>query len=286
MNIIEAEISKRALGIDDFLTRHLEIFSSQDFAAPKTLVDSMSYSLHTGGKRFRPVLSMIVAEHYEQDPLQVLPWAAAIEMIHTYSLIHDDLPCMDNDDLRRGRPTNHKLYGESTALLAGDALLTEAFQLIVKYYFQDSDLACQLIDKLSTAAGPRGMVGGQVLDLQAQKLKMTSDELKSIQKMKTGLLIRTALEGAAIASKASQNDILALKFYGDSLGLAFQIADDLLDAHQAGDEGKNFVSIMGFEETKKLLNETSVKAKEYLNKLAKPNVLLLQIVDYNLQRKK
>lgn len=283
---VESEIAQRAVFVDDFLSKHLEVYSSEDYFVPKTLLHSMSYSLQNGGKKFRPVLALIVAEHYHQDPMQVLPWAAAVEMVHTYSLIHDDLPCMDDDDFRRGQPTNHKVYGEAVALLAGDGLLTEAFQVLVKYYSAtDPSLACQLIDKLGWAAGAHGMVGGQVLDLQAQKRQPSADELKQIQKMKTGRLIRVALEGAAVICQAPQNDVLALKFYGESLGLAFQMADDLLD-HQQQEEGKSFVSSLGFEETETLLAQTSVKAKEYLNKLTIPNALLLQIVDYNLQRKK
>lgn len=284
MNSLDSEIEKRARTVDDFLVRHFELFSTVDFSAPRLLVESMSYSLHTGGKRFRPVLALLVGEHYKQDLLQILPWAAAVELIHTYSLIHDDLPCMDNDDLRRGKPTNHKVYGEATALLAGDGLQTEAFQILMKYYSQDAPLACQLVERLCTAAGPQGMVGGQALDLQAEKVPPSLDELKLIQKLKTGLLIRVTLEGAAIASGASKNDVLALKYFGESLGLAFQIADDLLDADQ-GDQSKSFVSLLGLQGTKELLLETSVKAKEYLNKLTQPNVFLLQLIDYNMNRK-
>lgn len=281
---LDLEIEKRAKAVDDFLVRHFELFSTTDFAAPKILVDSMSYTLHNGGKRFRPVLALFVGEHYEQDLLQVLPWAATVELIHTYSLIHDDLPCMDNDDFRRGKPTNHKIYGDAIALLAGDALLTEAFQLIVKYYAIEPLLACRLVDLLSLAAGPRGMVGGQVLDLAAERLAPKLEELSLIQRMKTGLLIRASLEGAAVASGASQNDVLALKFYGEALGLAFQIADDLLDADQ-GDSGKSFVNLLGIDGTRSLLAATSLKAKEFLNKLTKPNLPLLQLIEYNQERK-
>lgn len=284
MNSLDAEIEKRARTVDDFLVRHFELFSTVDFLAPRLLVESMSYSLHTGGKRFRPVLALLVGEHYNQDLLQILPWAAAVELIHTYSLIHDDLPCMDNDDFRRGKPTNHKVYGEATALLAGDGLQTEAFQLLMKYYSQDAALACQLVERLCTAAGPQGMVGGQALDLQAEKVPPSLAELKQIQKLKTGMLIRVTLEGAALASGASKNDTLALKYYGEALGLAFQIADDLLDAEQ-GDQSKSFVSLLGLDGTKELLLETSVKAKEFLNKLTQPNVFLLQLIDYNMNRK-
>lgn len=282
----DQELQRWARGIEDFATTHFDIYRTEHFKAPKILLDSVMYSLNGGGKRFRPVLSMIVAEHFEADPMRVLPWACAVEMIHTYSLIHDDLPCMDNDDFRRGRPTNHKVYGESIALLAGDALLTEAFSMICKFYQTESDIAVQLLDRLSAASGLQGMISGQVEDMQADKSPVNFDKLMDIHKLKTGQLIRVALEGAGIACGADRNDLLALKFYGENLGLAFQIKDDLLDANDGKEDKKNFVALIGKDKTEDLLRDTSVKAKTYLNKLKKPNVKLLQMVDYNTSRTK
>ncbi len=282
----DQDLHKWVRTIEDFTSTHFDIYRSEYSDVPPILLDSTSYSLSSGGKRFRPLLSMAVAEHYESDPMQVLPWASAIEMVHTYSLIHDDLPCMDNDDERRGKPTNHKVYGESIALLAGDALLTEAFSILCKFYQADPQLGLQLVEKLSLAAGLQGMIAGQVKDMQADKVSVNATELTQIHKLKTGHLIRAALEGAAIACSAQQSDTLALKFYGDSLGLAFQIRDDLLDYSERTEDKKNFVSLIGLNETTELLEETSRKAKAFINKLQKPSVKLLQMVDYNLSRNK
>ncbi len=282
----EQDLQKWVLSVGDFVSTHFDIYRSEFLEVPTALLDSVLYSLNTGGKRFRPLLSMIVAEHYEADPMRVLPWAAAVEMIHTYSLIHDDLPCMDNDDLRRGKPTNHKVYGEPLALLAGDALLTEAFSMLFKFYQTEPGLGMQLVEKLSTASGLQGMIAGQVLDMQADHTPVDEQALMKIHKLKTGQLIRVALEGAAIACGAVQNDVLSLKFYGESLGLAFQIRDDLLDSAEGDEDSKNFVSLIGKKETVALLDEVSRKAKTYLNKLQNPSVKLLQMVDYNLNRTK
>lgn len=282
----DQELETWARAIEDFATTHFDIYRTEHFQAPKTILDSIMYSLNGGGKRFRPLLAMLVAEHYEADAMRVLPWACAVEMIHTYSLIHDDLPCMDNDDYRRGRPTNHKIYGESVALLAGDALLTEAFSMICKFYQTEPEVAIKLIDRLSTASGIQGMIAGQVEDMQADKTPVSFDKLMEIHKLKTGQLIRVSLEGAGIACGASQSDLLALKFYGENLGIAFQIKDDLLDADSGKEDKKNFVALLGHDKTEELLVEISRKAKTYLNKLSKPNVRLLQMVEFNSSRTK
>ncbi|MES3038170.1 MAG: farnesyl diphosphate synthase, partial [Bdellovibrionota bacterium] len=282
----EQEITERATFIDEFLERHFDIYRNEYSTVSKTLLDSISYSLSTGGKRFRPILCLMVAEHFSADPMAVLPFAGAVEMIHTYSLIHDDLPCMDDDDFRRGKPTNHKVYGEATALLAGDALLTEAFQVITKFYAPYPALAVDLVSKLASAAGAAGMVGGQILDMQAEKTGANIEQLKTLHKMKTGYLIRVALEGSAIACEASQTDVLSLKFFGENLGLAFQIKDDILDAGEEGQDGRSYVTLLGIEGAQELLEDTSRRAKEFLNKLAKPSVELLKVVEYNLHREK
>ena len=282
----DQNLQKWVSTIEDFTSTHFDYYRSEYSEVPNILLDSALYSLNTGGKRFRPLLSMIVAEHYEADPMLVLPWASAVEMIHTYSLIHDDLPCMDDDDERRGKPTNHKVYGEAVALLAGDSLLTEAFTMLCKFYQPDPALGMQLVEKLSAAAGLQGMIAGQVRDMQADKTPVDAKALTEIHKLKTGQLIRIALEGAAIACSASQNDVLALKFYGEHLGLAFQVRDDILDFSDHDEDKKNFVNMIGKKETEEMLEEISRKAKNFLNKLQKPSVKLLQMVDYNLSRKK
>jgi geranylgeranyl diphosphate synthase type II len=282
----DQELQRWVSSIEDFTSAHFDIYRNEYSSVPKILIDSALYSLNTGGKRFRPLLCMIVAEHYEADPMRVLPWASAIEIVHTYTLIHDDLPCMDDDDERRGRPTNHKVYGEPMALLAGDALLTESFSILCKFYQSEPELGFRLIEKLSTAMGLQGVIAGQVRDMEADKIPVGPEALTEIHKLKTGQLIRVALEGAGMACGAVQNDVLALKFYGEALGLAFQIKDDLLDFETGDEDKKNFVNLIGKKKTEELLDETSRKAKTFVNKLEKPSVKLLQMIDFNSNRTK
>lgn len=190
---------------------------------PDTLHEAVRYSLFAGGKRLRPALVLGAAEIISGDDAPALPPACAIEMIHTYSLIHDDLPAMDNDDFRRGKPTSHKVYGEAIAILAGDALLTMAF-----------DVAAQsghprVVQELAQAAGAAGMVGGQVMDLQSENQRLTLEQLRRLHEMKTGALIRVAVRCGAMVAGADAAQLDALTRYGEHIGLAFQIADDILD---------------------------------------------------------
>ncbi len=217
--------------------------------------ESLTYSLFSDGKRFRPLLAVLTARALDKAPEQVLPLASAVELIHTYSLIHDDLPCMDNDDLRRGRPTNHKVFGEAGALLAGDALLTMAFGILAQ---SPSPRAATAVALLSEAAGPRGMVGGQALDIEARK--PTLELLKEIHQRKTGRLIQVAVEAAAVLCEAGTHQVQALRTYGELLGLGFQLADDLQDFDTDKPEKVSYVSTLGFPETIRMLEETSDKA--------------------------
>jgi len=198
------------------------------------LVESMRYSLLGGGKRIRPVLTLAACRFCGGEAERALPFACALEMLHTYSLIHDDLPCMDDDDFRRGRPTNHRVYGQATAVLAGDALLTTAFECIAK----SPDLtATQLISAvrvLSEAAGPSGMVAGQILDMDETGRMSTLEQIRTIQSLKTGKLIVAAVQLGCIAAGGDTASMQALTTYAEKLGLAFQVQDDLLDCE--GDE--------------------------------------------------
>jgi geranylgeranyl diphosphate synthase type II len=221
--------------------------------------ESMFYSLLSDGQRFRPVLSMLTAKTFAKPYEVVLPLAAAVELIHTYSLIHDDLPLMDNDDLRRGRPTNHKIYGDAMALLAGDGLLTTAFTLLAQ---SSSPNAITAVHMLSEAAGPRGMVGGQVLDIETAKPGV--EMLEEIHKRKTGALIQVAVEAAAVLCGATPEQQRALAEYGACLGFAFQLADDLQDYDPAKPEKINFVSVLGAQETREKLKRVSEDALESL----------------------
>ena len=201
-------------------------------AAPKILYESMRYSLLGGGKRIRPILALAAAEAVGSQNDSILPFAAALEFIHTYSLVHDDLPAMDNDDFRRGRPTNHKTFGDGMAILAGDALLTMAFELcshptltdVVPQYRQ-----VQIIQELAMGAGHGGMVGGQVLDIQAENQEIDLGSLQTIHTFKTGKLIRASVRIGGIFGGATPPQLDALTDYSEDIGLAFQIADDVLN---------------------------------------------------------
>jgi geranylgeranyl diphosphate synthase type II len=246
------------------------------------LRDSMNYSATNGGKRFRPVLSLLVGDVFGCDEQKILPFACAVEFIHTYSLIHDDLPCMDNDDLRRGKPTNHKVYGEAVALLAGDSLLTEAFLILTEAYRENGFLLGRLIELLSTAAGLRGMIGGQALDMAAQK--MTLPEMTQMHRLKTGCLIQLAVEGAAQIAGAKPSEIESLKKFGEQLGLAFQVADDLLDHREKDQEEKSFVSLLGVQGTRDYLKKTSDGALMYLRQVSQTAIGLEYLIHFNQNR--
>lgn len=244
--------------------------------------EGMEYSLFGGGKRFRPSLSLLTAKALGKDPEVVFPFAASVEMIHTYSLIHDDLPSLDNDDERRGRPTHHKKYGEDMALLAGDALQTLAFFLLADSYSAHPKVA-SLIKNLALASGPQGMVGGQVLDMLADKSEPSADELKKIHQLKTGALISISVTGAGLVCEASEIEMSALKIFGDELGLAFQIADDIQDARE-GELTKNYVGFFGEEKALNYLYETSQRAEEALAKLKHNTSELQSLIQFNLKR--
>ena len=222
--------------VDESLDRFLPADDDDDHPCPVQLTKAMRYSLLGGGKRLRPILAMMAAEACGADPAEALPCGCAVEMVHTYSLIHDDLPAMDDDDLRRGRPTCHKAFDEATAILAGDGLLTLAFETIVRYT-RPPEAAARCVGILAAAAGPSGMVGGQMADLQAEgRRDGTVALLESIHRRKTGALLRAPLTMGAVVAGASELQVEALDRYGRAVGLAFQIVDDLLDVQ--GDEVK------------------------------------------------
>ena len=202
----------------------------------KRLLDSERYSLFAGGKRIRPVLTLEFCRMFGGRDEAALPFACAVEMIHTYSLIHDDLPCMDDDDLRRGKPTNHKVYGEAIALLAGDALLTGAFEATATNTAVTAEIAAIATAYLASSAGRYGMVGGQVMDIEGERRKLSPEELLKLHSLKTGALISAACVLGALAAGVSLQDSAMEKVvtYAEKIGLAFQIVDDILD--RTGDE--------------------------------------------------
>lgn len=278
------EMKERKEKVDEALEKYFDHISTPRALGIQELVQSMKYSLLRGGKRFRPVLCLLTAEAFAVHPKRVLPLACAIEMIHAYSLIHDDLPCMDDDDIRRGEPTNHKVFGETTALLAGDGLLTEAFRCLGEGYEKEPELGLKLITLLSTAAGLIGMVGGQAIDLKAQKEKISLQELNLMHAMKTGALIRICVEGTALACGLPTEKVELCRKFGQHLGLAFQIKDDLLDSSEGKIELGSFPGILGLEETQKYLIDVSLDAQDLLKTIGAERSLLKDLVEYNLRR--
>ena len=212
---------------------------------PTRLSQASLYSLKTGGKRVRPCLAMLTLEAFGYAETEILPWALAIEYIHTYSLIHDDLPAMDNDDFRRGLPTCHKKFDEATAILAGDALLTQSFVLLSQKYRSHKHLS-DLITLLSESAGGAGMVGGQVEDMAGVH---TLDDLIQMQTKKTGALIKASILGAGIYMGCTADQLTLLGVYGDQLGILFQLTDDILDAAQDAErDGNSFLHHLSLDE--------------------------------------
>jgi geranylgeranyl diphosphate synthase type II len=243
----------------------MESYYSRFHDAPqKQLFEAMEYSLLAGGKRLRPILAFEFCRLCGEDWKKAAPFAAAVEMIHTYSLIHDDLPCMDNDDFRRGRPTNHKVYGETMAILAGDALLTDAFAVASTAALSGTAMA-DAIGVLAECSGSLGMVGGQVLDIQSEQRILSEQEVLDIQTRKTGALIRAACATGVLAGQGSENQFDAACQFAAGLGLAFQIRDDMLDVigteEEMGkgvgtDEHKNtFVRLYGLQKCEELVQQ-------------------------------
>ena len=254
-----------------------------------TTKSAMLYSLTAGGKRIRPHLLYTVLKGYNVNPEIGNPFACALEMIHTYSLIHDDLPAMDNDDLRRGLPTCHKQFDEATAILAGDGLLTYAFEVVASSN-EDSDTVIKCISILSKMAGPSGMVYGQQLDLEAENKVIDWTMLQRIHEHKTGCLLTAPLLMACILSK-HEEDILAWKKIGFSLGLAFQIQDDILDiegnfsetgkeSNDEKNEKTTYPSLFGLEKSKEILKDYIIQAKEIIIENFDSSSLLLDLTDY------
>ena len=263
----------------------------------KSHIEAMRYSLFVGGKRIRPVLCLAAAEAINSSTAtekSLLPIACALECIHTYSLIHDDLPAMDDDDLRRGNPTNHTIYGEAGAILAGDSLLTWAFDLLSNNY--SSTLSprqqVEIIAVISRAAGPLGMVGGQSLDIASENTKFPFETLQTIHKSKTGALITCSVQSGAIGAGATVDQTKSLITYGDNIGLAFQIVDDLLNATStteklgkaAGSDANRgkatYPSFFGIEGTRKMAAQAVEAAKESLASFDSKADPLRMIADY------
>lgn len=287
---LEIYLQERACLIETTLR---EILPKKD-AFPTLIHESMHYSVFAGGKRLRPILCLAAVEAIGRDFKPLLPIACALEMIHTYSLIHDDLPAMDDDDYRRGKLTNHKVYGEGVAILAGDALLTYAFEVLAKYGLQffSPQIVCQVMQEIALAVGTKGMIGGQVADLMAaEQGKKDKNLLIYIHTHKTGALFRAALRTGALLAGATTTELVCLTTYAEKFGLAFQITDDLLDLTGNSEKlGKTvgsdqamgkltFPALYGIEKSRELVQEVVDEALQTLAKLpgeTKPLELLLQ----------
>jgi geranylgeranyl diphosphate synthase, type II len=257
---------------------------------PARLHEAMRYALLGGGKRLRPVLTLATADLFGR-PENALPAAVAIECIHTYSLVHDDLPCMDNDDLRRGRPTTHRQFDDATALLAGDALLTLAFQLVGRHYADQPGLAISLIRAIADAAGSERLIGGQMEDLLAEnKANATADELEFIHLNKTAAMIIVSLVAGGLCGGATDGQLDTLRSTGRHLGLAFQIVDDVLDAtadtstlgKTAGKDAKagktTYVKLHGIEASRKLAQQHTTDALNALGRLPGDHAFLSALI--------
>lgn len=283
----KAELDRMTKTINSYLS---EILPPEDIVKGD-IVKAMDYSLNSGGKRIRPVIAIGAAEALGGKAEEVLPFAAAIEMIHTYSLIHDDLPCMDNDDLRRSKPTNHKVFGEGLATLAGDALLNYAFETASEAD-TDSEKKVRMLKIIAKASGVYGMIGGQVIDLEGEKRRLSADEIKKMYSMKTGALIKASAAVGAVAAGAPED---FFDVYAENLGLAFQLKDDVLDETSTTEElGKpiksdeknsksTFITVFGAKETEKLLEEATEKA---ISSLPENGLFLKELALYLLKRRK
>ncbi|GAF22670.1 polyprenyl synthetase family protein [Shouchella hunanensis] len=264
--------------------------------AESRLKDAMLYSLEAGGKRVRPVLLMAVLDAYKLPIKDGLEVACALEMVHTYSLIHDDLPAMDDDDLRRGKPTNHKVFGEATAILAGDALLTHSFYLLSKISHFKAETKLQLISLFSEAAGAKGMVGGQLADMFAEGKNLDVNELASIHNRKTGELLAFAVEAGAVIAGTTPDVQRKLSAFGKEIGLLFQIKDDILDLEgnveaigkpvgsDVHNDKSTYPGILGLDGAKAMLASHYDQALQSLNELGLRNTLLEDMATYIVNR--
>ena len=290
--MLKAEWEKRRALVEEGLVRELRT----DEAFDARLAESMEYSLTAGGKRLRPILLMAAADAAGGHGEDYLTSACAVEMIHTYSLIHDDLPAMDDDDYRRGKLTNHKVYGAGLATLAGDALLTMAFELLARQQGVPAETMLRVVREISEAAGANGMVGGQALDLASEGKHIDMDTLRRMHMAKTGALFRASVRSGAILGGADEAQLAALTEYAEAFGLAFQITDDILDVtgdaaaigKPVGSDERNhkstYVTLTSLEEAKRLAREAADRAHEALAPLGGNAAFLDELAEYLVTR--
>lgn len=288
--------------LSDWVSKEKENFikemigSLDKLEIPTSLKESVYYSINAGGKRLRPILMKAACEAFNGDPKKVYPAAIALEMIHTYSLIHDDLPAMDNDMYRRGLPTNHIKFGEATAILAGDGLLTNSFQMITSSDMYTAEKKVYLVDQLSKASGLEGMVAGQHLDMIAENEQVEIDNLEKIHQLKTGKLLTYAVTVGAFLADVTTEELSIIQSFGKQIGLIFQIQDDILDVtgdekvmgkkvgSDKGNEKSTYPSLLGLDGAIKKRDKHYNEALSCLKKLQLTDSKLAQITNYLVQR--
>jgi geranylgeranyl diphosphate synthase, type II len=290
--LLNQYLSDRSALVDKALGRFLPKVTVK----PPTLHKAMRYSLFAGGKRLRPILALAAAEACGGKLDAALPHACAVECIHTYSLIHDDLPCMDDDDMRRGRPTNHKVFGEGVAVLAGDALLTISFEILSHAKATRRYDMTTLVRELSTASGSLWLIAGQVLDLEGEGKPTSPKDLKFIHQSKTAALLTASIRLGAMSANAPEAKLEGLTTFGQSLGLAFQIIDDILDVTQTSEKlgksaGKDvaaqkatYPAVFGLEKSRKEAHRLTQAARDSVKIFGKQSAPLLVLADYLLNR--
>lgn len=290
----EITIEKLKKEVENWISEHFKDKGSYN----KRVYEAITYSLDAGGKRIRPLLFLLTYMLKNNNYKSVLPVAAAIEMIHTYSLIHDDLPCMDNDDLRRGKPTNHKVFGEAIAVLAGDGLLNEAMNIMFRYCIDNDKNAIRACSLISESAGIEGMVGGQTVDILSENTKIPIDQLYYMHSKKTGALIKASIVAGAILGGSTEEDVKKLDYYGQKLGLAFQIKDDILDivgdTEVLGKKAKSdldnnkttFITTYGLNKCMEMCNSLTSECVEVLDKVEGDTSKLKEITLFLLNREK
>ena len=274
---------------------HISAYFADD-CPQKSLCEAMRYSLLAGGKRIRPIMLLKFCEASGGSAESALPFAAAVEMVHTYSLIHDDMPCMDNDDLRRGKPTNHRVFGEWTAMLAGDALQAAAFDTLLQAKLP-SAAVCKAGRVLAEAAGVYGMCGGQQLDMAGEKKALDLDGVNAIHERKTAAMIKAAAKMGVIAGGGSEMQLVVAEIYAGAIGLAFQIKDDILDmistpeamGKSVGSDEKSgkstFASLYGIERCQEIVNEKTEEAKRVITAAFSDSEFFFRLADMLAGRK-
>src|SRR4051794_13623151 len=276
--------------------RGLDRFLPKESVAPATIHKAMRYSLFAGGKRLRPILCLAAAEACGGRSAVAIPYACAVECIHTYSLIYDDLPSMDNDDLRRGRPTCHKVFGDAIAILAGDALLTAAFEILTRAKPVSRYDLREILREMTVAAGSRKLIAGQVADLEAEGRTLTREQVRSIHENKTAALLTTSVRLGAMAVNANPKQLAAVSAFGRALGLAFQVIDDILDVTQTSEKlgksaGKDlaakkatYPAVFGLQKSRAEARRLTTQAHRALESLGKNAGVLRALADYLLAR--